>query len=91
MWWLVAAISFAMAKTNDSIVDVTATSRKILRVASWALVFLFGTSTIATWRIARNQDTVFDNAFNDANHGMHYDPELNVHAQQYETQYRTYT
>lgn len=89
--WIVAATSFSLVKANADIVDVTSTSRKLLRVASWSIVILFMASAVTTWRIARTEESALDIAFEGGNLRTPYDPELNTPQYPHETSYRTYT
>jgi hypothetical protein len=84
VWWVIAAVSFTVAKTNVDIVDATSAARKVLRVSAWALVILFGVSAFVTWRIARVEDAVVDNAFNVHDGGMQFEET------QYQAGYRSY-
>jgi hypothetical protein len=56
----------------------------VLRVSAWALVILFGVSAFVTWRIARVEDAVVDNAFNVHDGGMQFEET------QYQAGYRSY-
>jgi hypothetical protein len=85
--WLIAAVAFMLAKTNESIVEDTSSARKLLRALSWVLVALYGISALTTWRIARGEEIVLDDAFNPGS--APYDIERN--ARQYDTQYRAYS
>jgi cytochrome b561 len=60
LWWLVGAISFSVAKTNDGIVDVTNGARKVVRASSWLLFLLFIVSAVTAWLIARRDEAPYD-------------------------------